>query len=138
MLKKTVSYKDFNGNQQKEAFWFHLSETEMAEIDSKHKSGYREYLVGLVNSEDREKLFQEFKSVILNAFGEKSEDGRSFVKNEALREAFSQTAAYNALFIEIASDADAAAAFINGIMPIEAFKDQDKPNLPPPTPSYDN
>jgi hypothetical protein len=59
----------------------------------------------------------EFKKIVLLSYGEKTPDGKRFVKNDEIREAFSQTAAYDTLFMELATDDKAAADFIKGIMP---------------------
>ena len=71
-------------------------------------------------------MLRPFKDLVLKSYGEKSADGKRFIKTPEISEAFSQTEAYSVLFMELATDADAAAAFVNGIIP----KTNGKANLP--------
>lgn len=136
MLKRTVSYEDYNGNPQSDVFYFNLTEAELLEMESTYDRGYAETLQYIVDTENTKELIAEFKKLVLFAYGEKSEDGKVFVKNEDITTRFSQHAAYSALFMELATNAEAASAFMNGIIPkklVEA-RDQDIPAGPPPAP----
>ena len=62
-------------------------------------------------------LIDLFKDLILRSYGEKSADGRRFIKSKELSTAFSQTEAYSELFMELVTDAEKAAEFVNGITP---------------------
>lgn len=117
MLKKTMTYTDYNGNPRTEDFYFNLSKAEVAEMELSTNGGLTQMLEKIVAEQDAERLTAMFKDVVLKAYGEKSLDGKRFVKSQELRDAFSQTEAYSDLFIELVTDADAAAAFINGIIP---------------------
>lgn len=117
MLKKTIKYTDFDGNTREEDFWFNLTKAEIAEMELSQAGGLEKYYEKIVKTQDQPKLVEIFKSLILKSYGEKSDDGRRFIKSAALTEAFTQTQAYSDLFMELASSADAALAFCKGIMP---------------------
>ena len=68
-------------------------------------------------AQDTPTLIQIFKDLILKSFGVKSDDGRRFEKSEELSVEFSQTEAYSDLFMKLATDSDAAATFVNEIVP---------------------
>lgn len=121
MLKKNIKYTDYNGVEREDTFLFHLSKAELMELEMGTTGGLGEMIKQIVKSEDAPAIIKVFKDIILKAYGEKSADGKRFMKvNEAgvpLSIAFSQTEAYSELFMELATDADAAAKFVNGIVP---------------------
>ena len=117
MLKKTITYEDFNGETVSEDFFFHLSKAELVELEMSHEGGLSAALERIVAAEDGKGIIAEFKNIILGSYGQKSLDGRRFVKNQQLREEFESTEAYSTLFMELVMDADAAAEFINGVIP---------------------
>ena len=117
MLKKKITYKDYNDRTVVEDFYFNLTKAELVELQLSEKDGFSEALAKIVKSEDGKMIVEHFKKIILLSYGEKSEDGRRFKKTVELREEFSQTEAYSNLFVDLATDANAAAAFINGIVP---------------------
>lgn len=126
MLKKTINYTDYNGMERKEDFYFNLSKAELTEMELSTAGGLAEMIQKIVDTQDTPKIVKIFKDLVLKAYGEKSLDGKRFIKNDEIREAFSQTEAYSELFMELASDADAASAFVNGIVP----KDLNTSNTP--------
>lgn len=117
MLKKTIRYTDYNGNDVQEDFYFHLSKAELVELEASNKEGLAEYLQAIVASKDNLAIIANFKKIIMLSYGVKSEDGKRFIKSEQLREEFSQTEAYSELFIELATVPDSGTAFIQGIIP---------------------
>lgn len=117
MLKKTITYTDYNGVERTEDFYFNLTTAEVMEMEMSASGGYGEMLKKIVAAQDAPTIIKVFKELVLKAYGEKSDDGKRFIKNDEIREAFSQTEAYSILFMELATDADAAAKFVNGIMP---------------------
>ena len=123
MLKKTIKYTDYNGVEHTEDFYFNLSKAELTEMELSTKGGYGEMLQGIVEADEHDKLVPIIKEIIFKAYGEKSDDGKRFIKSPELSTAFSQTEAYSELFMEIATDADASSAFVNGIIPAD-IKDQ--------------
>lgn len=123
MLKKTIEYVDYDGNQRKEDFYFNLSKAEVTEMELSTEGGMVQKIEQITMTQDREKLVAIFKGIILNSYGVKSPDGKRFIKNQQLRDEFSQTEAYSELFMELSSNATAATEFINGVLP----KIPDKP-----------
>lgn len=117
MLKKAITYTDYNGNSRTEDFYFHLNKAEIVELEASASGGLSRMLEDMVKSNDGRVLISTFKNIILKAYGKKSDDGRRFIKSNALREEFEQTEAFSELFMELATNAEAAAAFINGILP---------------------
>lgn len=122
MLKKTVKYVDYNGVERTEDFYFNMTKAEITEMELSVEGGFSKMLQELVASNDNVKIVQLFKEMVLKAYGEKSPDGRRFVKSKELSEAFAQTEAYSEIFMELALNEEAAAAFINGIMPANLDK----------------
>lgn len=117
MLKKLITYKDYNGVERKENFYFNLSKPELLEMELGTTGGMRELIQTMVEKQDIPKIMAAFKEIILKSYGEKSPDGRVFNKSPELSTAFSQTEAYSVLYMELISDANKAAAFINAVMP---------------------
>lgn len=117
MLKKTITYEDFNGEEVSEDFFFHLSKAELVELELSHEGGLSESLQRIVAAQDGKSIIAEFKNILLTSYGQKSEDGKRFIKNQQLREEFESTEAYSSLFIELVTNADAAVEFINGVIP---------------------
>lgn len=121
MYVKKIKFEDFNGKQREQTFLFNLTEAELTEMQLSHDGGMQEYIQRIVDAQKTSDLVVLFKELILKSYGEKSDDGMSFIKKDPVRgklaDYFEQTAAYNALFTELASDDKAAAEFINGIIP---------------------
>ena len=117
MLKKTITYEDFNGEMVSEDFFFHLSKAELVELELSHDGGLSAALQRIVDAEDGKAIIAEFKNIILGSYGKRSDDGKRFFKNQLIREEFEATEAYSALFMELVTDTDAAIEFINGVIP---------------------
>lgn len=123
MFKKEITYVDYNDQERKETFYFNLSKAELAEMKLSSAGGLETYIQKIIEVQDSKEMVKVFKDLILMSYGEKSPDGRRFIKNQELRDAFSQTEAYSNLFMELVSDDKAAAAFVNGIMPADIQKE---------------
>ena len=132
MLKKTITYTDYNGLERTENFYFNLSKAEIAEMELTTVGGFAEMIQRVVDAQDQAAIVKIFKDLILKAYGEKSEDGKRFMKSNEISTAFAQTEAYSILFMELATDADSAAAFVNGIIPSDVQK-QMSANVTPMT-----
>jgi hypothetical protein len=117
VLKKTIKYTDFNGVEREEDFYFNLTKTEVAEMEFSITGGMKHKIDKIVSLEDNVEIMRIFKDIIMSSYGVKSDDGKRFEKSEELSIGFTQMNAYDELFMEIASDAKAAAAFVNGILP---------------------
>lgn len=128
MLKKTFTYVDYNGVERTEDHYFNLSKAELMEMELSTTGGLAEMINKIVAAQDAPAIIKMFKELVLKAYGQKSADGRRFIKSAELSDEFSQTEAYSQLFMELATDADAAAAFVNGIVPAM----EDKSSIPAP------
>lgn len=117
MLKKTITYMDYSDNERTENFYFNLSKAELMEMELGTTGGLTEMVKKIITAQDTPSLMRVFKDLILKSYGEKSPDGKRFVKSEEISAAFSQTEAYSQLFMELITDDNAASAFINGIIP---------------------
>lgn len=117
MLKKKITYTDYNGTERTEDFYFNLTKAEITEMELGTSGGLAEMIRKIVDAQDAPSIIRVFKDLILKAYGEKSPDGKRFIKSDDIAAAFSQTEAYSELFMELATDADAAAEFVNGIIP---------------------
>lgn len=131
MLKKTITYTDYNGTERTEDFYFNLSKAEVMEMEMSTSGGMAETIQRIVAAQDAPAIIKIFKDLVLKAYGEKSPDGKRFIKSDEIAAAFSQTEAYSQLFMELATDADAAAKFVNGIIPADAAKPATSPALAP-------
>ncbi len=115
MLKKTVEYLDFDGKERSETLYFNLNEPEIVRLDVQFEGGLEAHVENL--SEDKpEDILSLFETVIRESYGEKSEDGRHFLKNPERTEEFYHSAAYSALFVELIQDADAASDFFTSVL----------------------
>ena len=119
MLKKTITYTDYNGVERKEDFYFNLNKAELIEMELGTSGGLAKRIQKIVDSQDATAIIKIFKDLVLKAYGVKSDDGKRFIKSKELSEEFAQTEAYANLFMELASNADEATRFINGILPAQ-------------------
>lgn len=117
MIAKTITYTDYNGLERTETFFFNLSKAELMEMELSREGGLSEKMQQVIDAKDVPSIITIFKDLLLKAYGVKSDDGRRFIKSKELSEEFAQTEAYSILFMELASDAEKAAAFISGIIP---------------------
>lgn len=117
MLKKTITYVDYNDVERTEDFYFNLNKAEIMEMELSTTGGLSEMIQKIVATKDAPAIIRIFKELVLKAYGEKSPDGRRLVKSKEISEAFAQTEAYSQLFMELATDEKAASDFVNGIVP---------------------
>lgn len=121
MLTKTIKYTNYDGVEMEEKFYFNISKAELTELQLNTPGGYGAYIERIVAAKDVPTLSQLFKDLILMSYGEKSADGKRFLKRapdgHRLADDFVQTEAYSELYMELVTDDKAAAAFVNGIIP---------------------
>lgn len=117
MYTKTVTYEDYNGNECTEDCMFNLNQSEIVEMETGTPGGFGEYLDKLIKAKNMPKVMEFFKMFILKAYGIKSLDGKRFEKSEEISIAFSQTPAYDKIFMELCTDPKAAQQFILGVAP---------------------
>lgn len=126
MYCKSITYKDFDGNERKEDFYFHLSKNKITEMELGTPGGMEAYIQKIIDSKDGAKIMETFKMFITESYGIKSEDGRFFKQNKEITDEFLSSAAYDELFVELCTNAEKAAEFINGIIPKELVEEMAK------------
>lgn len=117
MLKREITYEDFEGNEITEVFYFNISKPELVELEVEKKEGFDAWIKQIIEAEDNKTLVGVFKKIVLMAYGQKSEDGKRFIKSDQMAEEFSQTNAYSELFMELATNEGAAAEFLIATLP---------------------
>lgn len=117
MYKKTINYTDYDGNKRTEDAYFNLNKAELIELNFTEDGGLDKVIQKIISEQDQVKILKIFKDIILMSYGEKSLDGKRFIKNQELRDAFVQTEAYSELFMELISDEEKAADFLKKIIP---------------------
>ena len=128
-----VDYTDFGGIDRKEEFLFNLTEAELMDMNLSSDEGLENYLTKIIQAKDKAQLYALFKTIIRKSYGEKSPDGRRFMKSDELYKAFTETEAYSQIFMDLVTDSKKAAAFMNGIIPAKLkakMKDVDHTTLP--------
>ena len=126
MLKKTITYTDYDGNSRTEDFYFNLTKSEITEMELGVNGGLDSMLGRVIQKQDGAVIIKVFKDILLKAYGEKSLDGRKFEKSEKISNDFSHTGAYDKLFMELVTDAKKAADFVKAIMPADMQKEIDQ------------
>ena len=117
MLKKTIKYTNYNGEEKEKTFLFNLKKSELVDLNFSTPQGFIEYINKITEAEDSVAIWKAFRDIVLMAYGEKSDDGERFVKSDELSKAFEETEAFSELVMELIDSSDAAANFSNGIMP---------------------
>lgn len=122
MLKKTVTCVDYNGVEYTDDYYFNLTKAEIMKMEMGVAGGLAEKLQKIIATNDAVKIMEFFEELVLKAYGEKSDDGKRFIKSPEISASFSQTEAYSTIFMELALDAEKAAEFVNGIIPADLAK----------------
>lgn len=117
MLKKTITYTDYDGNERTEDKYFNFNKPELIEWQASEAGGLEKKIEKISQEQDVAKIIELMKEIIQKSYGVKSDDGKRFIKNQEVLDEFMQSEAYSELFMELATDANAAADFINGILP---------------------
>ena len=119
MLKKTIKYTDYNGSERTEDFYFNLTKAEVMEMEMSIDGGFAEMINRVIAAQDVPSIIKIFKDLILKSFGVKIPDGKRFIKSKELSDEFSQTEAFSDLYMTLATNAEEATAFVNGIVPAD-------------------
>lgn len=117
MYKRVFKYTDYNGVDREEEVFFNLTESEIAELSLSEEGGFDAMIKRITQAQDGRKIVETFKKILLLSYGEKSPDGRRFIKSPEISSAFAQTPMYNELFMELAFDSKKASEFINMVAP---------------------
>lgn len=131
MIKETITYVDYNGTERTEDFYFHLSKADITKMELSIKGGLAESIQRIVAAQDTPAIITVFEDLIKQSYGVKTPDGRGFLKRPEDLEMFMATEAYSQLFMKLATDADAASRFINGVVPADLTKNS--ATILPPT-----
>lgn len=117
MLKKTVTYTDYNGVERTEDFYFNLTRSELMEMHLTTEGGMDEKINNIIKAKSQSELEKLFKEILLKSYGKKSPDGRLFMKNDEIRAEFEASPVYDELYMKLFTDENAAADFVNGVIP---------------------
>ena len=123
MYKITETYTDYDDNQRTEDFYFNYSEAELADLQFSVSGGLAGMINKIIKTNDMPKLVELFRELIQKAYGEKSNDGRRFIKSPELTKEFTETVAYSQIYMRLATDSKAAQEFINKVVP-KSMKDK--------------
>lgn len=119
MYKKTVTYKDFNGVERTESYYFNLNQVELMKMEVGTTGGFVEMVQRVIDAKDAPEILRVFEDLVLKAYGVKSDDGKRFEKSDKLTAEFASSAAYPIIYMEFATNADSAAEFVKGIIPAD-------------------
>jgi hypothetical protein len=117
VIKKDFTFKDLDGNEVTETYYFNISTADLTKLTLTHDGDIVQYLQDVVNSKDGSRIIETFENFIRMSVGIRSEDGRSFEKTSEIAARFMNSEAYGQLLLELVTNADTAAEFVNGIMP---------------------
>jgi hypothetical protein len=117
MIKKTVTYKDLNGKERTETFYFHYFESEIMDMEMSEEGGFAERIQRIINAKDQPSLLKVIKKFVIDAYGVKSDDGRRFIKNDEVKAAFVECPAFSKIYMELLTDDKVAAEFVNNVVP---------------------
>ncbi len=131
MLKRTITYEDFNGNQRTEDLYFNLTKAELMEMELSADGGLEATINKIISAQNGKEIMELFKEIVLKAYGEKSLDGKTFDKSPEVKNRFLNSQAYSDIFMELATDADKATEFFNGIIPKDLAAEVKKQNIKP-------
>lgn len=126
MLKKTITYTDYDGIERTEDFYFHINKAELTTLFNSERGGLEKLLEKIIQTKDGPKIMEYFQKIIRLAYGEKSNDGRRFMKSDEIYANFESTEAYSQLFMELCTDAEKAADFVKGILPADLAAEAEK------------
>lgn len=126
MIVRTMTYTDYNGETRTEKFYFNLTAAEIAKLNFSEKGGLEESIKRCIKEGDTGKMVSLLEKIVLLSYGERSEDGRQFIKSEELSKAFSQTPAYSDLFMSFFTDENAATTFLDELIPSDMVSNIDK------------
>lgn len=115
-------YVDYNGNKRNETFYFNFTKAEIQDLEFRTPGGIKNYVTSIVDTLNGQKIADLFKYLIQESYGIRDPEGRRFIKNKEVLEAFTQTEAYSDLYMMLATDDKKAAEFFNGIFPKEALE----------------
>lgn len=133
MIKQTITYKDFNGDEHTEDFWFNLSQDELADLAIIEETDLNASFKAIVARNNPKEILSTFREVLLASYGQRSGDGRRFMKSPEISAEFKSTGAWGVLYMRLVTDAAFAAEFVNGLVPAEVASQQASTFIRPQT-----
>lgn len=116
MLKKTITFTDYNGNERTEDHYFNLNKSEATKMELSTTGGLTQMIENIIAAQDNPAIIKIFEDLILKSYGKRSADGRRFMKSDEIARDFMETEAYDKMFMELITDPKKAAAFVNGVI----------------------
>lgn len=126
MHKITMTYEDFNGESVTEDLYFNLSKAELLEMNFNARGGLVNYIEAIMNARDTQEIAEFFKLILVKSYGEKTPDGKHFMKTPEIAQKFQCSVPYSELYVKLSTDAAAASEFINSIIPKSLLDDYKK------------
>lgn len=111
MYSKTIEYVDFNGNERSDKLYFHLSLPEVTRIEAEIDNSLKDHITSLIANRDKKTLLDFLERIILTSYGERTQDGRTFKKNEQITSDFENSLAYAEFFEQIITEEGMAQSF---------------------------
>lgn len=119
MFSKSITYKDFNGDEQTEVFWFHLSNAKLAMLAA--DGGLKSWVEEMSKQQDPVEILDKIRYLVKLACGVRSEDGKRFVQTEETQSFLLDSPAFDVLLFELFV-ADNTSKFFNALVPEEQRK----------------
>lgn len=117
MIKKNVTYKNFEDIEITETLHFHFTEAELVELESSEEGGLTAWGETLKESGNIEEILAALKKIIGKAYGEKMDGGRRFVKNDLIVDSFKSSEAYSTLLFQLLENPTEAGEFFKALVP---------------------
>lgn len=122
MLKKELTYENYDGVEVTEVFYFNLTKAELTLWEASEDGGVSARLKKMVDTKDGKSIMSTFYDIMMRSYGEKSADGKRFVKSPEMSKAFSETVAFDIIFSEMMEDPEKALNFVQKVLPAELFQ----------------
>ena len=121
MQKLTVQYQNFDGDLETEDLYFHLNIKELQEMEN-WDVPLTKRIAKLTKTEDGKEAFELMRDIVEAAYGERSADGKRFVKNPEVLKNFTQGLAYDEVIISFIDGTTDLGKFVEGLLPKKVFE----------------
>ena len=123
MIKKTITYEDFNGEKRTKDFYFHMNQVEFAKLNGEVPGGLEKRIQDIIANQDQDAMLRLVDLLVSRSYGERDDEDGGFTKigknGRPLYEKFVNTSAYDNLIIELIQGEKNIVTFLSGIMPKE-------------------
>lgn len=117
MLKKRITYTNFEDEEVTETFYFNLTKADLMEMEVSKRGGLNGYIERIQETNDAGLVFEELKSLMSRSVGRLAPDGRGFSRSQQIRDEFMNSEAFSNFILEMLTDPQLAAEFIQGLIP---------------------